>query len=305
MGGLRTVFFVAGLALGCAGRAAYEGSGAEGGSTGTGVSSGSVTSGATTAVPTEASVDDDSGDAQVATECPLTVPSLGSACGGNLKCPYGWDGGLTNGLYCVSGECANGRWFGLSPCSLEASAPYTSADGMGGPDAGSDASPSCGPPPAGCARIENATPCEPGFICDPSQGCAPSECSCGLFSKAGTWACSADCGGGVCVATDAAALGVTCPAVPPRVGNPCAGPIACPYAPACGAELFVCGGAPPLWSVTAYEECSDGCPPFEPSMADGCSAKGMCSYTSSCGGSDTAQCNGLEVVEVQIGVCPP
>jgi hypothetical protein len=221
MGSLRTVFFVAGLAVGCAGRAAYEGSGADrgsggGGSTGTGVSSGSVTSGATPVVPTEASVDasdtsDDSGDAQVAAECPPTVPTRSGACAGNLKCAYGWDGGLTNGPYCSTGVCANGRWFGLSPCSFEASAPYAGSDGMGGADTSDDASPSCGPPPAGCARIENATPCEPGFICDPSQGCAPSECWCGLFSNPGTWACSADCGGGVCVATDAAAPGVTCP----------------------------------------------------------------------------------------------
>ncbi len=260
MGALRIVFFVALLAVGCGARAAYEGrgSGAQGaslsggrggGSTGTGVSSGTstlgdqgasaagstrggvgVNSGAATAVPADASVDpnDDGGDAQVAAECPSTVPTPGGVCAGNLKCAYGWDGGLTNGPYCSVGECYNGRWYGLSPCLFEASTPYAGTDGMGGADASDDASPSCGSPPAGCARIQNATPCEPGFICDPSQGCAPSECWCGLFSGPGTWACSADCGGGVCVAADAAAAGVACPAVPPRVGEPCAGPIACP-----------------------------------------------------------------------------
>ena len=169
-------------------------------------------------------------------------------------------------------------------------------------DAGSDTGHLCGPPPPGCARIENARPCAPGFICDPSSGCTPSGCGCD--PRVGLWGCTGDCSGGICVAADAAAPGVACPALPPRVGEPCAGPIACPYTPACGRELFVCGGMTPHWGVTQYTECGDGCPPFEPATGNACSSKGTCSYTAACGGSDVISCNGVAVVQVQPGACP-
>jgi hypothetical protein len=52
-----------------------------------------------------------------------------------------------------------------------------------------------GPNPAGCV----ATGCEPGDVCSvfPAGPCVPSACSCDTAT--GSWVCTADCGGGVCV----------------------------------------------------------------------------------------------------------
>jgi sulfatase modifying factor 1 len=144
-----------------------------------------VASGATTAVPAEASVhsSDDAGDAQVATECPPTVPTLGGACAGNLKCAYGWDGALTNGPYCSIVGCDNGRWDGLSPCLFDASAPYASTDGMAGADASDDvtSAPEAGLLPPSCA------PGGPGMTnCGPG-GSGTESCCTSLEVTGGTY----------------------------------------------------------------------------------------------------------------------
>ncbi|MDQ3037387.1 MAG: hypothetical protein M3Y87_33640, partial [Myxococcota bacterium] len=49
------------------------------------------------------------------------------------------------------------------------------------------------PPPVGCT----VRGCAVGESCETEMGCAPSSCSCGA---GGAWACTRDCGGGVCVA---------------------------------------------------------------------------------------------------------
>lgn len=49
------------------------------------------------------------------------------------------------------------------------------------------------PDPSGCA----STGCEVGKVCDTAVGCYPSSCACDAASN--TWACTEDCGGGICV----------------------------------------------------------------------------------------------------------
>jgi hypothetical protein len=66
------------------------------------------------------------------------------------------------------------------------------AGGSAGLGGSSGTDPGCaGPNPAGCSM--NA--CPPNAVCDTSIGCMPSQCSC----SQGAWACTNDCGGGVCV----------------------------------------------------------------------------------------------------------
>ncbi len=50
-----------------------------------------------------------------------------------------------------------------------------------------------GPNPAGCV----STGCAAGEVCDTELGCTPSGCSCDASS--GSWGCTADCGGGICI----------------------------------------------------------------------------------------------------------
>ena len=50
-----------------------------------------------------------------------------------------------------------------------------------------------GPDPSGCS----SKGCPMGQICDTGLGCLPSGCACDVST--GTWGCTADCGGGVCV----------------------------------------------------------------------------------------------------------
>jgi len=95
----------------------------------------------------------------------------------------------------------------------------------------------CAPPPGGCEPVTCNLACEVGFqtgpdgceicaciepssdepspvgcveggcpsdsFCDTSRGCAPSACACDL----GSWACTDDCGGGVCVPVGGACAG--------------------------------------------------------------------------------------------------
>jgi hypothetical protein len=170
-------------------------------------------------------------------------------------------------------------------------------------DAGTDAG-VCSQPPAGCARALNATPCQAGFICDPTQGCTPSDCF-ACDPKTG-WVCSADCSGGVCVAgPDAGAASASCPSGQPRAGDPCIGPIACPYAGVCGPILWTCGASKSYWATTQQATCSGACPASEPKPGEPCMAGGKCSYTSACGSSDTVYCDGTgTAMRIDYGLCP-
>ena len=76
-----------------------------------------------------------------------------------------------------------------------------------------------GPNRVGCAGLPDA--CQPGFFCDtdPAHGCAPSMCAC---SPPQGWACSADCGGGVCRAVgDAGDSGVEAATVDAAIATRC------------------------------------------------------------------------------------
>lgn len=70
-------------------------------------------------------------------------------------------------------------------------------DGNADGDRDGDVDLSCeGANPQGCS---DANPCESGFVCEsPDNGeCVPSACGCD--ASTGTWACTSDCSGGVCV----------------------------------------------------------------------------------------------------------
>src|SRR6185295_10361987 len=62
-------------------------------------------------------------------------------------------------------------------------------------------SPCEGPDPSGCV----VAGCPSDSVCDTSQGCAPSSCSCD--SSSGSWVCTEDCGGGICVPGGGACTG--------------------------------------------------------------------------------------------------
>lgn len=75
--------------------------------------------------------------------------------------------------------CSNGEWACVDDCGGGTCVPVGSG---------------CeGPNPAGCV----STGCAAGEVCDTELGCTPSGCSCDQAS--GSWGCSADCGGGICV----------------------------------------------------------------------------------------------------------
>lgn len=169
-------------------------------------------------------------------------------------------------------------------------------------DATTDANP-CGQIPPGCARALNASLCQAGFVCNPTQGCAPSECSC---DPLGRWSCSADCGGGVCVpGPDAGGSSATCPSAEPQVGGLCDGPIACPYMGLCGSDLWICSASKSYWAATQRATCSGACSVAEPKQGDACMAGGKCSYRSACGSQDTVYCDGTgTVMRIDYGSCP-
>ena len=85
----------------------------------------------------------------------------------------------------------------ICACDEDSGAWMCTADCMGGvciPEEGED--PICdGPNPAGCQ--ENAD-CDDGEVCiDDPDVCIPSVCGCN--EETGSWMCTADCGGGICV----------------------------------------------------------------------------------------------------------
>lgn len=117
----------------------------------------------------------------------------------------------------------------------DATDPDTGVD----PDTGDDTSdpfPCEGPNPAGCREGT----CPDGESCADVDACLPSSCECDFAT--GSWACTDDCGGGLCVpnlectATADCAVGFEC------VSGICS-PIACPdiYAPVCGEDGMTYG----------------------------------------------------------------
>ncbi|HEU4533334.1 MAG TPA: hypothetical protein VFS00_04420, partial [Polyangiaceae bacterium] len=92
--------------------------------------------------------------------------------------------GASGGAGGAGGYGANGGTGGAGACG--GSSTTGGSGGSGGSGVACE-----GPNPAGC--VENA--CPPNAVCDTTLGCFPSHCSC--FD--GQWACTDDCGGGVCV----------------------------------------------------------------------------------------------------------
>jgi len=270
-------------ALGCGGRENAPHGGASGATANSGASSGSV------AVPDAAASAGGSGT-------PGTMPP-GSCIDNGVIHANGSTWGCSDG--CNTCSCDNGA----TASTLVACAEAGAADASPANDAVPDAN-LCSQPPAGCARAFNGSPCRTGFICDPTQGCTPSDCF--ACDPQHGWMCSADCGGGLCVpAADAGASGATCPSVEPRAGDPCAGPIACSYTGSCGPVVWACSASKSYWTATSGGKCSGACPPSEPKQGDPCMAGGKCSYKSACGSQDTIYCDGTGVVmKIDVGACP-
>jgi hypothetical protein len=192
-------------------------------------------------------------------------------------------------------------------------------DGGSGPpfDGGTETGPAdaagdvmtCGPPPPGCARSANPEVCIPGYICDPTLGTGNQGDSCtagnACICTSSGWFCDAVCGGGMCMAVDAATPGAMCPPTQPNVGDACLGPIACSYQGVCGLILMECSTTKSYWAVGQAAKCSGGCPATEPKVGELCMAGGKCSYVSACGGNDIVFCDGNGTVSmIMAGTCP-
>jgi hypothetical protein len=106
----------------------------------------------------------------ISTGCPM-----GKKCDSKVGCHPSSCACTTSGWACTA-DCGGGECVGPSIPDLA----------MGG---------CTGPNPEGC-KVKG---CPNGGICDTSAGCTPSSCYCDKMT--GTWICTKDCGGGVCVGT--------------------------------------------------------------------------------------------------------
>lgn len=108
-------------------------------------------------------------------------------------CPDGQECVTDDADACTPSSCgcdpATDTWI----CTTDCNGGVCVARGDAGSDAGGEAA--CeGPNPAGCV----STGCPSGQTCvDDGSACVPSGCGCDASS--GTWTCTADCNGGVCV----------------------------------------------------------------------------------------------------------
>jgi hypothetical protein len=204
---------------------------------------------------------------------------------------------------CIKGICQVGGACAGATIAPDIDASGDDANALANGDAATDAN-VCSQPPPGCARLVNASPCQAGYICDPTQGSTPSECF--ACDPKNGWLCSADTGGGLCVqAADAGGSGATCPSVEPRAGDLCNGPIACSYTGPCGPVLLACKAGKSYWGVLGSATCSGACPASEPKQGAPCMAGGKCSYKSACGSEDTVFCDGTgTAMRIDYGTCP-
>jgi len=121
-----------------------------------------------------------------------------SICGSTIWCAELDSACLAEIFYpsCEDGETLHERW---EECPADASCREVTLCGMVY-WCSADIAPTCaGPNPAGCV----SSGCEEGFVCDSSAGTAPSACGCD--PESGTWTCTADVSGGVCVPAGAGA----------------------------------------------------------------------------------------------------
>jgi hypothetical protein len=159
----------------------------------------------------------------------------------------------------------------------------TGGSAGGGDDAGLLCSE---PSPVGCA----VAGCPSGYKCDTASGCAPSACGCD--SATGDWICTADCGGGTCVA-DTAGVKCTDPSPAGCATSGCPSGQTCDTNAGCAPSACSCDAVTGTWICTS--DCSGGtcvpeaadagvisCPGDNP---EGCSSKG-CPQGQTC---DTTQ----------------
>lgn len=188
----------------------------------------------------------------------------------------------------------------------------TSGSGGGGgqdPDAGTGGKSCSSPSPEGCTFPGNA--CQPGFTCDTTQGCTPSSCSCDATT--GTWICTADCGGGICVPDGVCSE-------PGPVGckvTGCAAGEICDTNQGCAPSWCGCDPATKTWTCT--DDCGGGvcvpdqhsCPGENPQgcATDGCPSGQKCDTTKDCvpSGCGCDPSSGLWVCTADCGggVCVP
>jgi hypothetical protein len=177
---------------------------------------------------------------------------------------------------------------GCEPVTCELYCPGGFATGSDGCEICSCGPSACGgPSPAGC--VVNG--CPANDVCDTSQGCVSSSCSCDALT--GSWACTDDCGGGICVPAAGACSGPDpsgCKSKGCPVGQVCNGDLGC-FPSGCSCDALTgswgctadCGGGVCVADPTG---CTDpdptgcvntGCPPDQVCQQ----ASGVC-ISSSC-----------------------
>lgn len=198
-----------------------------------------------------------------------------------LGCEHGF---LTGADGCATCQCKPPPG-GCDPVTCDLYCENGFATGPDGCQVCSCAPSACeGPNPAGC--IVNA--CPPDAICDTTQGCTSSSCSCDAAT--GTWACDDDCGGGICVPAGGACSGPDpsgCSSKGCPMGEICDTNLGClPSGCACDAETGT-------WGCTA--DCGGGICVPDPT---GCSGP----YPGGCEGTG---CPSDQTCMETSGVCVP
>ena len=105
------------------------------------------------------------------------------------------------------------------------------------------------PNPAGCVQ----TGCTGGLMCDQNVGCRSSSCTCD--TERGTWSCTDDCGGGMCVKPGDGGVVLPCTG-PSRMGcvqTGCTNGLVCDRTAGCMSSHCECNGETGLWV------CDDDC----------------------------------------------
>jgi hypothetical protein len=126
-------------------------------------------------------------------DCPIGVTCREeTVCGSTIWCA---GGALCLAVpTCEEGETAHAN---VSECPADASCREVTVCGSTNWCSSTDAPACAGENPAGCI----ASGCEAGFVCDTTAGTAPSACACD--PENGTWICTADLNGGICVLEEA------------------------------------------------------------------------------------------------------
>jgi hypothetical protein len=239
----------------------------------------------------------------------------GGTGGGNNACsdpnPAGCKvTGCEPGFICANEGCSSSSCF----CDPESGGWGCTDDCNGGtcvPDTGACSEPN----PEGC----KSQGCPAGQTCDVNQGCAPSVCFCD--ADTGTWGCTEDCGGGVCVPDQP----LTCATPNPEgcVDNGCPAGQTCDVNQGCNPTDCQCDPDTGSWVCT--KDCGGGtCVPDAIACEDpnpagckqtGCKAGEVCAdvgCTPSVCGCDpqtgewicTADCGGGTCVPADPGTCP-